>query len=333
MQPVRGPHWPSVFQLLYSGAGIIFWWGAAASAAALAASEVFAGVSSGPGGNTLLLSAAGLALAGVLFLPPLVYAFMRINGKPSRELRISALPRLLSPGLLALWLVCAALGLLISPTGTAAGFLLAPIYLLAVCLPVLWLVIQALKGLKIGSAQRGWGLLSTGMLFSPAVIISIQIFLGLLALIGLVVYFSNNPEAASTLNLLAGRLASAGNDPEVLSRILRSYLEKPGVLFGLLAFFSGFTPLVEELFKTAGVWLVARRLRTPAEGFSAGVLCGAGFALVESLSSAASVAAGSDWAFLTLARGGTDLLHILNGGLMGWAVASAWQQRRFGRLF
>jgi RsiW-degrading membrane proteinase PrsW (M82 family) len=333
MQPARRTHWPSVFQLLYSGAGLIFWWGSAAAAITIAASEILISGKVVQPGNSVLLSAAGLALAGLLFLPPLVYAFLRLTGKPSPELRIPTVHRLVSPGILALWLGSAALVWLISPSTSISGLILAPFYLLAVSLPVLWLVIQALKGLRTGSAQRGWSMLSTGMLLSPAVIITIQIILGILALIGLAIYFSNNPDAVSALNILAGRLAGAADNPEAMQRILRSYLEKPWVLAALLAFLSGFTPLLEELFKTVGVWLAARRLRTPAEGFGAGVLCGAGFALVESLFSATSAPGGSALASLTLARGGTDLLHILNGGLMGWALASAWQERRYGRLF
>jgi hypothetical protein len=78
------------------------------------------------------------------------------------------------------------------------------------------------------------------------------------------------------------------------------------------------------------VWLLAGRLHTPAHGFALGALSGAGFALVEGLVAGSS--AGEGWYVVAVARAGGSLMHILATGLMGWGIASAWQERGILRL-
>jgi hypothetical protein len=72
------------------------------------------------------------------------------------------------------------------------------------------------------------------------------------------------------------------------------------------------------------------RRTTPAEGFVAGLLCGAGYALFENLALASS---SQGWAFAVTARAGTSLLHMVTTGLMGWALVLAWRKARYGLLF
>jgi hypothetical protein len=59
------------------------------------------------------------------------------------------------------------------------------------------------------------------------------------------------------------------------------------------------------------------------------VLSGAGYAFFESL---ALTPSGENWVFLVVARMGTAVIHILNTGLMGWALAKTWQDGRYLRL-
>ncbi len=103
------------------------------------------------------------------------------------------------------------------------------------------------------------------------------------------------------------------------------YLRQPLVIFVILTAVSVFTPLIEEAFKTLGVWLFVRRKITPSEGYVAGLLCGAGFALVEGLLSLANVTSSQDLAVLVIGRAGGSLLHIFTGGIIGWGLAQAWR--------
>lgn len=98
----------------------------------------------------------------------------------------------------------------------------------------------------------------------------------------------------------------------------------------MLTFVSVLVPLIEEALKPIGVWLMADRLQTPADGFAMGILSGAGYALFENLG--ISVSTGTEWAQILTARIGTSLVHVLSTGLVGWALVSAWRERKFLRL-
>jgi len=70
---------------------------------------------------------------------------------------------------------------------------------------------------------------------------------------------------------------------------------------------------------------------TPREGFIGGMICGAVFALVESLGMMSSAPA-EGWALSAVGRMGTAILHITTTSLTGWGLATAWQDRHFGKL-
>jgi hypothetical protein len=59
-------------------------------------------------------------------------------------------------------------------------------------------------------------------------------------------------------------------------------------------------------------------------------LSGAAFGLFENLGNTSN--GGTEWALLVGSRISTLLLHSFTTGLVGWALASAWTQRRFLRL-
>jgi hypothetical protein len=69
---------------------------------------------------------------------------------------------------------------------------------------------------------------------------------------------------------------------------------------------------------------------TPRQGFAMGVLGGAAYALVESLGMSPGLPEASN--LLSIVRAGTDLVHIVTTGLMGWALVSAWRERKYLQL-
>jgi hypothetical protein len=101
------------------------------------------------------------------------------------------------------------------------------------------------------------------------------------------------------------------------------------VIYGVFAFGAGIVPLIEELLKPIGVWLLAGARPSPAQGFAAGVLCGAGYALFESMTLASNP---QGWAGLVFARIGTGVIHVYTAGLTGWAISLAWRDGRYLRL-
>jgi RsiW-degrading membrane proteinase PrsW (M82 family) len=77
-------------------------------------------------------------------------------------------------------------------------------------------------------------------------------------------------------------------------------------------------PMVEELTKPLAAFLLARRLRGPAEAFLVGMAGGVGFAILENM--LYETAGARVWASIATLRGVGGVLHPLNAGLvaLGW---------------
>jgi RsiW-degrading membrane proteinase PrsW (M82 family) len=128
---------------------------------------------------------------------------------------------------------------------------------------------------------------------------------------------------------MLGRQLSYASSPEVVIRTLAPYLLQPGIAYLFFVSLAVVVPLVEEVLKPLGVWLLAACKMTPAEGFALGALSGAGYALLESLMIAIFP---EQWLVAVLARIGTGLLHLVTTGMMGWALVLAWEKRAYLRL-
>ncbi|HVN56543.1 MAG TPA: PrsW family glutamic-type intramembrane protease [Anaerolineaceae bacterium] len=329
----------TIGQFAFSGLALVVLWslGAVFTAAGLAARLNQAALSGDAGSS--LTAAAIFDLLGLLFLPSIYFSLLCLLKKQppawlASEARGPSADALMW-ALLPLWALVLLLGNR-AATSQGTGALVLPILdILAVSLPILFLLLLGGRGLSAGSPQRTWGIFNVGMVAGPLVslVAELLVFVALFIVIGIVV--TRDPATRETFSRLSQRLMNSQADPETIMRILRPYLSNPAVVFSGLALIGGVFPLIEELAKPLGLWLlvdppwrgVGRGL-TPAQGFVGGMLSGAGFALMESLGTATSQS-GSDWAVVALARGGTDLLHILCSGLVGWGLVSAWNQRRF----
>ena len=210
------------------------------------------------------------------------------------------------------------------------GWLLAPFHVLAIGLPVLWLALLGLRGLPSGSPQRAWGVFASGLVIGPFLILVLEMVTIAGLLILWAIWVASQPELSAEFADLVQRLQYAPPNEEVILRILSPYLMRPATLFAILFVVAGIVPLIEETLKPIGIWLLAGRGLTPAEGFSAGILSGAGFALFENLGNTSL--GGEGWSTLVIVRISTVLLHMLTTGLTGWALASAWSEKRYLRL-
>lgn len=280
--------------------------------------------------TSTILYAAGLVFASLLMLPSAAYAFLRLTGRKSPPHPFSARWLLVASGLfIFLFPLVVVAGNLAAAQERLAWVLLPPFHILAVTIPIFWLVALGLKGLCPGSKQRAWGLFSVGLSLGPALILTMELAL-LTALFVLVMFFiAGQPELANELENLAQRLQYAPPDPEVILRILQPFISNPVVISSILLYIALFVPLIEEATKPIGVWFLAGRNLSPVEGFAAGLLSGAGYALFENLFLAT---ASEQWTSLVLARLGTGAVHIFTTSLVGWGLASAWSQGRYLRL-
>lgn len=321
-------HWSSVIQLGFSLLGTLSLWGVAAT--------LFLGgflqlVSQGSSSDAVLqyfLLAGGAALCGTLLLPGSIHAFRRLAGHPPRP--IVSFPSWLRPTLLIFLLPLLLLfGHWVNQQDQIAWLILPIVHGLSIGLPILWFVYLAIRNLSAGSPQRQWGVFSTGLVLAPVLSFFIEIFVILFLILAWSAWATTQPDLLRDLTNLAQRLEQARVSPEEVLRILEPYIASPVVLFAILSVFSVLVPLIEETIKPLGVWMLANRNLSPAQGFAAGVLSGAGFALAESLALSST---GEDWALAVFTRIGTGALHILASGLVGWGLARAWGERKFLQL-
>jgi len=320
-------HWYSLAQFGLSLLAVLGLWGAAASTLIAALSQRLVGdvvVDDLP----LFLIAGSLFFTGLLLLPSAGYALARILGRPV-ELP-PPVARLLRPTLLifAFPLLLAA-GYWITQQASLAWLLLPPVHVLAISLPLLWLAYLAIRDLPLGSHQRLWGVFASGATLGPMLIMVAELAALLVGIVLGAAVIASRPELVETLERLISRLQAAPPTSEAVLEIIQPVLSSPGVIFSVIAFAALIVPLIEEALKPVGVWLLAGKGLSPAGGFAAGALSGAGYAVVESLLLTSNT---TDWALLVLARVGTGTVHILTSALVGWALVQAWSGGRYLRL-
>ena len=202
----------------------------------------------------------------------------------------------------------------------------------AIALP-LWTILGAgTRNTPPSSRWRTWGVLGISMTLVPFILLILEIFIGLFIVIIVAVYISSQPALANELQRLFTQFSyinPESPDANEVLRLLIPYVTKPGTIITILVYLSILVPLVEELIKPLGVWILARKLNSPSQGFALGALSGAGYGLAETINVSGQV---GDWGSLLFTRIGTGLLHITTSALMGAAIVMAWRERRYLRL-
>jgi hypothetical protein len=270
-------------------------------------------------------------LIAIVLLPSVILAIFRLVEKP--------IPRWHLPhtviwanASLCLVPVLIAVGITAGLNRYAAAFVIPLLQLGTVSLPLIWLLVMARRNLTPSSAQHDWGLASFSLMVTVPFIITIEAVLVAVIVIAAIVYLKyQNPELLQEFSVTVNRLVNTGSDPESVLRILRPYTGQPAVIYFMFAIMAGLIPLLEEMFKPLALWFFAGRPLTPREGLLGGMICGASFALFESLGSLVSIGADS-WAAVAIGRVGTGILHVTASGLVGWGMAKAWSEGRYGSL-
>jgi hypothetical protein len=263
--------------------------------------------------------------SGVLLLPSIYYGLFRAFGRPT----VDTLPwlRRTHP---SLWIfafpIILAIGYGVSQLPVLSWIALPPLHLLAVGIPVGWMLFLAVRDLPLGRSQRLWGVFDSGLVLAPALITFFELLAVIVFILLAAFYIAGQPELVGKIMSLAETIQETPPSPDVLLEEFGPYLVSPAVIFSVMIFGAVIVPLIEELIKPIGVWLLAKRRLRPAAGFAAGALSGAGYALFESLALASG---GQEWTALMVARMGTASVHILTSAITGWALVQAWTRRRY----
>jgi hypothetical protein len=127
-----------------------------------------------------------------------------------------------------------------------------------------------------------------------------------------------------------GRIIRQETNQEVILKLLTPYISNRTVIAIALGYIALLVPMIEESLKPLAVWIFAKKIESPAQGFAMGLLSGAAFALIESLN--ASGDGTMSWPVIVSVRAGTSLLHMTASGLVGWGIVSAFREKRIMSL-
>ncbi len=264
-----------------------------------------------------------------LLLPMIILTVRRLKGQDIRPASIPPVQIWHIAVILAGWIISIIAVSLLSGWGEYGWAAALPFFLLGMSLPVAGLLWIAIGGIETGSWRRLWGTLGLSMTLSTILALILELIIVGMALVVLGFMIALDPSLRVAFEQLVNQVQKTTNI-EALLPLLTPYLDNPILLLSVLVFASVFTPLIEELVKPVAVWLVGKRLRSPAEGFVLGAICGAGFTLWEGLLAASG--APEMLGFNMAGRATSSLMHITVSGLMGWGITSALLQKRYGRL-
>ena len=230
-------------------------------------------------------------------------------------------------------IVSTAIGGVIAYTEIAwLAWIMLPVLTILVIVPPIWLLFGVgTNGIKLGPRWRIFGMLGLSLTIGPFIMIVLELVLLLsIIIIGAIVVAVQQPALFQEILHLA-KIMKQETDSETILKLFAPYISNPFVIATAFGYIALIVPLIEELFKPLAVWIFAKKIETPAQGFAMGLLSGAAFALIESLN--ASGDGSSSWPVIVNIRAVTSLLHITASGLVGWGIVSAFQEKRIMRFF
>ena len=274
-------------------------------------------------------SGALAILAGLLQIPTLVLAINSLRGKVS----LIKQPALFKPASRAglVWLGVMLTGVF-AIRAQAVWYVFVPLTLLAVAVPVWWLVEFSRHGLPRSTAFREWGTLTIGLSAAPLLIMLMEITMVVVIALAVLVVLGSQPGFLEQLGKITQYLDLYQGGIDQLEQLMMEMARNPVIASALFLMIGVLAPLVEELLKPMALWFLLKRPLKEHEGFSLGLISGGAFALLESAGLVSQIGLDA-WVQAVALRAGTGLLHIGLSGFVGYGLISCWNQKRFGHGF
>ena len=324
-------HWPSLLILVFLGLGVMFVLLIALGLGISSAIDLFSDTGD-PAGE--MISAFAFGFETVILLACSWFVLQKTLGREQAELPFK-FPY-------AGWQIFIVIGIVIVSVAVGGviaykeiawlAWLVLPILTVLVIVPPIWLLFGiGTNGIDLGPRWRIFGMLGLSLTIGPLIMIvaEIVLLLGVIILGTAVVAVRQPLVFQEILNL--GRIIKLETNEEMILKLLAPYISNPLVIATAIGYIGLMVPMIEELFKPLAVWVFARKITSPAQGFAMGLLGGASFALIESLNASGDGTA--SWPFIVSIRAMTSLLHVTASGLVGWGIVSAFQEKRFMRFF
>lgn len=327
-------HWASLLTLIVIATSLFFLLLLSAMLGLTSLVDLFAETGEGVDPASGMISAVAFGFLGVMLLICGWLVLQKTRGLESADLPFNF------PFVSWLWVVIPAvvfISILVGGLVTLAelswlNWIILPFLTVLVIASPIWLVFGAAsRGIELGPRWRFFSIFGLSLTVAPVLMVVFElVMVVLIILVGAVYVSFAQPELVRELEAMMLRF-NENMSQEAMLAMLAPYLRKPVLIATGIGYIAIIVPLIEEMLKPLAVWLFARKIESPAQGFALGVLSGAAFALFESLN--ASADGSMTWAVIVTARTGTSLLHMMTSGLVGWGIASAFGERRIGRFF
>lgn len=317
---------PGVLLLLLSTLGILI--GILIATLTLTSAYVFPTASLSAADEMSVLSTSILLISiSILNVPTMITSIKNLQRKTAHR---SLQPLFqIANYLIVLWFMMIAVGYFISHDGNRT-FLLAPLTVAAVIIPVWWLIEFSRRGLPRSTKLREWGTLTIGLTVAPIIIIMIELILVVVTVVVVMVGLGFQPGLSSQLfSFLENINFYQGGIGEV-EKILYEMMKQPLIRAAIFLTIGFIAPLIEEIFKPMSIWFLLSRSLKEYEGFSLGLISGGAFAILESAGMVIQMDI-QDWLIAIILRAATGVLHIGLSGLVGYGLARSWHQKRIGR--
>ena len=322
--PAKRNKLPSVLMILLSTLGVLI-------SLALAAAS-FLGSSLGESHSLetqMFISLGALALMlGLLNIPALIYSIRDLRGRESRANHPSLFRA--ANFALILWAALLAAGAILNRTYPYTPWL-APITILCVLIPAWWLVEFARRRLKRPAPLYEWKTLTVGLTLAPITIMIIETLMVTLVIVVVLILLGFQTDILSNLTNLTANLDLSNSGMDQLDQLFYDLAKNPIVASALYLVIGLLAPFTEELFKPLAVWLSWKRPLKAREGYILGLISGGAFTLIESASLVSQINA-NDWLSGVVLRSSTGLLHIGLSGLVGYGIAKARSDKRWGAM-
>ena len=317
---------PSVLLLLLSSLGILI--GILTAALTLISAYVFPTASLSAADEMSVLSTSILLISiSALSVPALITSIGNLQRKTAHQ---SLQPLFQKANyLIILWFLMIAFGYFISHEGSRT-FLLAPLSVAAVIIPVWWLIEFSRRGLPRSTKLREWGTLTIGLTVTPIVIIMIELILIVVAAVIVMIELGFHPGLSSQLLSILENINLYQSGIGELEQILYEIMKQPLISAAIFLTIGLIAPLIEEIFKPMSTWFLLSRPLEEYEGFSLGLISGGAFAILESAGMVIQMDI-QDWLIAIILRTATGVLHIGLSGLVGYGLARSWRQKRIDR--
>lgn len=328
---MKKTHWPSLLILIVLGFGVVF---VLLLTLGMGVSSIFSLITEDgdPAGQMIGTFAFGFELVTLLVCSWFVLQKTLGREQADASFRFP----------FADWQIVVILGVIIASVvigGIVAyaesawlAWIVLPVLTVLVIVPPIWLLFGiGTRGIELGPRWRFFGTLGLGMTIGPLMMFLMEmiLLLGILIAGAAMIYTQQPGLFQEILNL--GRILKLETNEDVILKLLAPYISNPVVIATMIGYIALAVPMIEELFKPLAVWIFAKKIESPAQGFALGMLSGAAFALIESLN--ASGDGTMNWPAIVSIRAGTSLLHMTASGLVGWGIVSAFHEKRPSKFF